>query len=181
MALTFIGDGASNTGLFHETLNMAALYEAPLVVVIENNKYAYSTPLQQATKTPVIAGRAAAYGLPGVEVDGNDVDAVLAVTTEAVTRARAGGGPTLIEAHTMRLLGHAVHDGAEYVPQELLVEWTAREPVRLARERLLAGGITEAALAAIDARCDAEVEDAFTFALSSPWPDPARVTEGVYA
>lgn len=181
VALTITGDGASNAGLFHETLNMAALYAAPFVVIVENNKYAYSTPIDQSMKVPSIAGRAAAYGLPGVEVDGNDVHAVLAATADAVARARVGAGPTLIEAHTMRLLGHAVHDGAEYVPPALLAEWTARDPLRLARERLLANGVTEADIAAVDARCEAEVEDAFAFAFASPWPDPGRVTDGVYA
>lgn len=181
VALTFTGDGASSTGLFHETLNMAALYGAPLVVVVENNKYAYSTPIEQQTKVPSIAGRAVCYGMPGVDVDGNDVEAVLAVTQAAVDRARAGGGPTLIEAHTMRLLGHALHDGAEYVPPELIAEWVVREPVRAARERLLRDGATETQLAGIDARCVAEVEDAFTFAQESPWPDAAHVADGVYA
>ena len=181
VALTFTGDGASGAGLFHETLNMASVFHAPLIVVVENNKYAYSTPLEQSMKVPQVAPRAAAYDIPGVEVDGNDVQAVKAVVGDAVARARAGGGPTLIEAHTMRLLGHAVHDGAEYVPPALLAEWNAREPVRRERERLLASGVPESELMAMDARCEAEVEDAWDFAFASPWPDPAGIAEGVYA
>ena len=129
VALTFTGDGASSTGLFHEVLNMAAVYNAPLVVIVENNQYAYSTPLHQQMKVFDIAGRAGIYGMPGVTVDGNDVEAMHAVAREAVERARRGGGPTLIESKTMRMLGHAIHDGAEYVPAELLAEWQARDPI----------------------------------------------------
>ena len=129
VALTFTGDGASSTGLFHEVLNMAAVYNAPLVVIVENNQYAYSTPLHQQMKVFDIAGRAGIYGMPGVTVDGNDVEAMHAVAREAVERARRGGGPTLIESKTMRMLGHAIHDGAEYVPAELLAEWEARDPI----------------------------------------------------
>ena len=117
VAMTFTGDGGSNAGLYHETLNMAALYSAPLVVIVENNQYAYSTPLREATKVASIAGHASGYGMPGVTVDGNDVEAVYAAARAAVDRARSGGGPTLIEATTMRMLGHAIHDGAEYVPR----------------------------------------------------------------
>lgn len=181
VAMTFIGDGASNTGLFHETLNMAALYEAPLVVVVENNQYAYSTPLDQGMKNADIAGRAAAYGMPGVEVDGNDVDAVHAIASAAVERARSGGGPTLIEANTMRMLGHAVHDGAEYVPESLLEEWAAKDPVRGYRDRLIESGVALAELEAIARRCEAEVQDGIAYAEQSPWPDPTRLSEGVYA
>jgi pyruvate dehydrogenase E1 component alpha subunit len=182
VAMTFLGDGGSNAGLFHETLNMAAAYGAPLVVVVENNQYAYSTPARQTMKVPDIARRADAYGMPGVRVDGNDVEAVHAVAHEAVRRARGGGGPTLIEATTLRMLGHAVHDGAEYVPRELLAEWAARDPVGLCRQRLLAAAIADvAALDAIVQRCEAEVEDAMAFAEASPWPDPARVLDDVYA
>ena len=182
VAMTFTGDGASSTGLFHETLNMAALYNAPLVVIVENNQYAYSTPLSQQMKVPDIASHAASYGIPGLAIDGNDVEVVYAVATEAIARARQGGGPTLIEAKTMRMLGHAIHDGAEYVPLELLAEWAARDPVHLFRTRLLDQGIADPAeLDEIDHRCQVEVEDAVTFAESSPWPDPERVMEGVYA
>jgi TPP-dependent pyruvate/acetoin dehydrogenase alpha subunit len=181
VAMSFAGDGATNNGLYHETLNMAAVYNAPLVVVLENNQYAYSTPLSQATKVTSIARHAAGYGVATVEVDGNDVEAVYAVARAAVDRARAGGGPTLIEAQTMRMLGHAVHDGAEYVPRELLAQWEARDPLRVYREKLTANGTSIEQLEAVDRRCRAEVEDAVAFAESSPWPDPATVTHGVYA
>mgnify|MGYP001823713694 CR=1 FL=1 len=131
VALTYTGDGASSAGLFHEALNLAAVQKAPVVVVVENNQYAYSTPLSQQMAIDDIVERAAAYGMPGVMVDGNDVAAVYAVAKAAVDRARAGHGPTLIEAKTMRMLGHAIHDGAEYVPQTLLDEWEAKDSLRM--------------------------------------------------
>lgn len=182
VALTFTGDGASSAGLFHETLNLAAVQNAPLVVIVENNQYAYSTPLAQQMKIPELAHRAASYGIPGVAVDGNDVEAVYTVVAEAVARARSGGGPTLVEARTMRMLGHAIHDGAEYVPPELLADWEARDPVRTYEARLLAQGVVDQVeLDEIRRRCEVEVTDAIEFAESSPLPEPATVEAGVYA
>lgn len=182
VALTFIGDGASSAGLFHETLNMAAIWNAPLIVIVENNQYAYSTPLSQQMKSPDIANRAAAYSIPGVMVDGNDVEAVYAVTLEAVERARHGGGPTLIEAKTMRMLGHAIHDGAEYVPRELLAAWEARDPVRRYRAFLCEREVTdEDELAELTRRAEIEITDAIARAEASPLPEPATVLDGVYA
>jgi len=182
VALSFTGDGASNAGLFHETLNMAALYNAPWVVLVENNLYAYSTPVAETMKITDIARRADGYGMPGVIVDGNDVEAVYAVTKEAIERARSGGGPTLIEARTMRMLGHAVHDGADYVPAELLAEWEQRDPIRLYDAKLIAEGIADRAeLDEIGQRCQVEIEDAVAFAEASPWPESASVWDGVYA
>jgi pyruvate dehydrogenase E1 component alpha subunit len=181
VAMAFTGDGASNSGLYHEVLNMAGVYKAPLVIVVENNQYAYSTPCQTASCVASIAAHAAGYGLQTTTVDGNDVDVVHAAAAEAVDRARAGGGPSLIEAQTLRMLGHAVHDGAEYVPRELLAAWEARDPVVAYRRKLAAEGAGEQQLEAIERRCRDEVEDAVAFAESSPWPDPATVTHGVYA
>ncbi len=182
VALTYVGDGSASAGLFHESLNLAAVQNAPLVVVIENNQYAYSTPVHQQMRIEDIADRAAGYGLPGVIVDGNDVEAVYSVTKVAVDRARAGGGPTLIEAKTMRMLGHAIHDGAEYVPRELLAEWEARNPVTCYEQRLLDRRDTdETEIEEIKHRCEVEVADAIEFAENSPLPDPQSVAEGVYA
>jgi pyruvate dehydrogenase E1 component alpha subunit len=181
-ALSFTGDGGSSAGLFHETLNLAAVYNAPWVCLVENNQYAYSTPVSEHTKIADIARRADGYGMPGVIVDGNDVEAVHEVVREALGRARGGGGPTLIEAKTMRMLGHAIHDGAEYVPAELLAEWEARDPIQSYAGRLLAEGIADGPeLDEIGHRCEVEVEDAIAFAEASPWPEPASVTAGVYA
>jgi pyruvate dehydrogenase E1 component alpha subunit len=182
VAMSFTGDGASSAGLFHETLNMAALYGAPWVVIVENNQYAYSTPLDQQMKVPDIAGRAAIYGMAGAVVDGNDVEAVYGVVKETVERARQGAGPTLIEAKTMRMLGHAIHDGAEYVPAELLTRWEARDPLRLYEARLLSQGVAgQDELDQIGRRCQMTVEDAIAYAEASPWPDPVTVTDGVFA
>ena len=181
VAMVFTGDGATNTGLYHEVLNMAAIYNAPLVVIVENNQYAYSTPCQTASRVHSIATHAAGYCLKTTNVDGNDVETVHAAAAEAVDRARAGDGPSLIEAQTLRMLGHAVHDGAEYVPRELLAAWEARDPVIGFRRKLSAEGIGDEQLDEIERRCREEVEDAVAFAEASPWPDPATVTDGVYA
>jgi pyruvate dehydrogenase E1 component alpha subunit len=181
VAMVFTGDGATNTGLYHEVLNMAAVYSAPLVIIVENNQYAYSTPCQTASRVHSIATHAAGYCLETSSVDGNDVETVRAAAVEAVDRARAGDGPSLIEAQTLRMLGHAVHDGAEYVPRELLATWEARDPVVGYRRKLVEAGVSDEALTEIEQRCRAEVEDAVAFAESSPWPDPATVTHGVYA
>ncbi len=182
VALTFVGDGGSSTGLFHESLNLAAVQNAPFVCIVENNQYAYSTPLNQQMRIADIADRAAGYGIPGVVVDGNDVEAVYRVTQDAVERARQGGGPTLIEAKTMRMLGHAIHDGAEYVPPALLAEWAERDPIRRYAARLIDDGAADQdELDEIDERCRREVADAVEFAEASPLPDPATVTQGVYA
>jgi len=181
VAMAFTGDGATNTGLYHEVLNMAGLYNAPLVVIVENNQYAYSTPCRQASKVEIISGHAAGYGLQTTAVDGNDVEQVYAAACAAVQRARAGAGPSLIEAHTLRMQGHAVHDGAEYVPRELLAAWEARDPVSCYRRKLAAAPATTDRLDDIERRCRQEVEDAVAFAEASPWPDPSTVTRGVYA
>ncbi len=182
VALTYTGDGASSSGLFHEALNLAALENAPVVIIVENNQYAYSTHVAQQMRNPSIAARAAAYAMPGVEVDGNDVEAVYAVTAEAVARARSGGGPTLIEAKTMRMRGHAIHDGAEYVPAELLAAWEKRDPLDLYTAQLLADGVADAVeLDEIRQRCAVEIADALALAEADPLPDPATISDGVYA
>lgn len=181
-ALTFCGDGSASAGLFHETLNMAALYQAPYVLILENNQYAYSTPVSEQTRVTDLAERATGYGIPAVIVDGNDVEAVYAEVKIALDRARTGGGPSIIEAKTMRMLGHAIHDGAEYVPRELLAEWEAKDPVMRYAQRLVESGVTDRdELDEIDHRAAAEIEDAIDFAEASPFPDPTTVEEGVYA
>lgn len=181
VTLAFCGDGATSTGAWHETLNMSGLFRTPNVWVIENNKYAYSTPLSKQYPIKSLAARAAAYGMPGMEVDGNDAVAVHEAVKEAVARARAGGGPTLIEAHTMRIEGHAVHDDASYVPKELIAEWKERDPIRLLAERLAMAGVDPARLAEIDAANKADVEAAVAAAEAAPAPDPAGMEDEVYA
>ncbi|MBK5267633.1 MAG: thiamine pyrophosphate-dependent dehydrogenase E1 component subunit alpha [Acidimicrobiia bacterium] len=181
VAMTFVGDGGSCSGAFHESLNMAALYNAPFVLIIENNQYAYSTPLSQEMKVADIAGRLPGYGLAATTVDGNDVEAVHAATTDAVERARAGGGPSVIEARTMRMLGHAIHDGAEYVPEALLAEWESRDPVRMFRTRLINSGVPETDLDALDQAAATEIAAAVRVAEAAPLPNPESVSEGVFA
>lgn len=182
VAMTFVGDGSSNTGLFHESLNLAAVHQAPFVLIVENNQYAYSTPLAQQMAIDDIVVRAAAHGVPAEIVDGNDVEAVRTVVEMAVERAREGGGPTMIECKTMRMLGHAIHDGAEYVPTELLAEWSKRDPIlRFERVLLENGVMTEADLTAVANECRQRVAAAVEFAESSDWPDPATVLDGVFA
>jgi TPP-dependent pyruvate/acetoin dehydrogenase alpha subunit len=182
VAMTFTGDGAASAGLFHESLNLAAIERAPCVFIVENNQYAYSTPVAQQMAIEDIADRAAGYGMPGLIVDGNDVEAVFAVAKEAVDRARSGGGPTLIEAKTMRMLGHAIHDGAEYVPAELLATWEVKDPLlRYSAQLVDAGVADEAELEEIDQRCAVEVADAIEWAERAPLPAAESVTRGVYA
>ena len=182
VAMTYVGDGGSNAGLWHETLNMAALYKVPYVLIVENNQYAYSTHVSDQMPIEDIAERAAGYSMPGTIVDGNDVEAVYAATCEAVDRARQGGGPSLIEAKTMRMLGHAIHDGAEYVPRELLAKWERKDPIARFQGKLLAEGVADIEeLNEIRQRAAVEIEDAIEFAESSPYPDPESVEEGIYA
>lgn len=181
VALTFVGDGGTSSGGFHESLNMASVYQAPFVLVVENNQYAYSTPLDQQMRDPDIASRATSYGMPGVAIDGNDIEEVLSTVTTAVERARSGGGPTLIEAKTMRMLGHAIHDGAEYVPEELLSEWEAKDPISRYGARLLELGVNPMRLAEIDSDAYTRIETAVKAALAAPDPEPETVLEGVYA
>ncbi|MFQ5843487.1 MAG: thiamine pyrophosphate-dependent dehydrogenase E1 component subunit alpha [Planctomycetota bacterium] len=182
VALTWIGDGGSNIGDFHEGLNFAGVLQLPLVVVLENNQYAYSTPVRCQTAAKSFVCRAESYGIPGATVDGNDVLAVYETTREAVDRARAGGGPTLIEAITMRMRGHAIHDDAAYVPRELLEHWERRDPILLFGRRLReAGVLDEAGEEALREEVRAEVEAAVEDAMSQPLPDPEGEIDGVYA
>lgn len=182
VAMTYVGDGGSTAGLWHETLNMAALYNAPYVLIVENNQYAYSTHVSDQMPIENIADRASGYDIPGAIVDGNDVEAVYRATCEAVERARQGGGPSLIEAKTMRMLGHAIHDGAEYVPKELLAKWEKKDPVARYQDRLLAEEVADREeLNEIRQRAAVEIEDAIEFAEASPHPEPDSVEEGIYA
>ena len=181
VAMTYIGDGGSNTGDFHEGLNFAAVLDLPVVVVIENNQFAYSTPLKRSLKIRDIASRAQGYGIPGVVVDGNDVLAVYHAAKEAVDRARSDGGPTLIEAKTMRMRGHSEHDDAFYVPKELLEEWSKKDPIQRFETHLRSVGLMEDSLRSeVSRRIEREIEAAVKFAEESPYPDPSELTEGVF-
>jgi TPP-dependent pyruvate/acetoin dehydrogenase alpha subunit len=175
-ALTWFGDGSTSRGDFHEAMNWAGVQKLPVVFVLENNQYAYSTPLdKQFAVDPV--ERAASYGFSGVVVDGNDAEAMFEATFAARERALAGDGPTLIEAVTMRMHGHAAHDDMKYVPIELVEEWRRRDPIERQEERLRTAGVDVDALRASVA---SEIETAAEEALASPMPDPATATEGVF-
>lgn len=182
VALTYIGDGGTSTGDFHEGLNFAAVLNVPFVLVAEHNGYAYSTPTSKQMRVKNIVTRAAAYGIPGEMVDGNDVLAVYEATKRAVERARAGGGPTLIEAKTFRMRGHAEHDDAGYVPKELFEEWKKKDPIERFERHLLASALaTEEDLKGIVEQIDEELNREVDAALASPMPPAERAFEGVYS
>jgi TPP-dependent pyruvate/acetoin dehydrogenase alpha subunit len=175
-ALTWFGDGSTSRGDFHEAMNWAGVQKLPVVFVLENNQYAYSTPLdKQFAVDPV--ERAAAYGFAGVTVDGNDVEAMFEATREARERAISGGGPTLIEAVTMRMHGHAAHDDMKYVPKEQVEEWRKRDPIERQEARLREAGVD---IDALRSEIKASIDEAAETALAGPMPDPADVAEGVF-
>jgi TPP-dependent pyruvate/acetoin dehydrogenase alpha subunit len=179
VAVAFFGDGATNQGYFHECLNFAAVGALPVVFVCENNLYGEFTPMAAVTAGVDIAGRAAAYGMPAAVVDGNDVWAVREAAEEAVQRARAGGGPTLLECRTYRHYGHSKADPAKYRPKAEVEHWLARDPIPRARERLLADGLDEAEIAEVERRIEEQIEGAVASAKAAPYPDPReeRATE----
>jgi pyruvate dehydrogenase E1 component alpha subunit len=182
VAMNYIGDGGSSLGDFHEGLNFAAVHKVPFVLIIENNQFAYSTPtrLQYACKD--LVERAAGYGVHGDMVDGNDILAVYAVCKRAVERARDGGGPTLIEAKTMRMRGHSEHDDHFYVPKELLEEWRQRDPIERFEKYLKTHGLLPDSIRAeIEREVAGEIDEAVEFAEASPLPEGPEATEGVYA
>jgi TPP-dependent pyruvate/acetoin dehydrogenase alpha subunit len=182
VAMAWIGDGATSTGAFHEGLNFAAVQRIPLVVVAEDNKYAYSTPISKQMAIKRIDERAAAYGIPHEFVDGNDMLAVYDAARRMVDRARAGEGPGLIGVDTMRMQGHAQHDDARYVPKALLDEWAARDPLaRLRKVVLERGAGSQKDLNDIDATTRDYAAKEADLAVAEPMPDPATVARGVYA
>lgn len=181
VAVSFFGDGASNEGTFHESLNLAGVWKLPIVFVCENNGYGISVPTWQSTSVEDISVRGQAYNMPGETVDGNDVEAIDAAFERAVARARRGEGPTLIECKTYRWLGHWTGDPQTYRTREEVEEWKQKDPIKRWREKLIAQGVyTEAELDAIDREADEEVEAATQFALNSPNPDPAHVLDDVF-
>jgi pyruvate dehydrogenase E1 component alpha subunit len=175
-ALTFFGDGATSRGDWHEAMNWAGLDRLPIVLVLENNQLAYSTPTERQFAVDPVS-RAAGYAIESVTVDGNDVEAVFAATHAARARALAGDGPTLIEAVTMRMHGHGAHDDARYVPAELLESWATRDPVERYVVALEAAGLDTDA---VREEVAATVETAVAAALQTPMADPARATEDVF-
>ena len=182
VAMGICGDGATSNGRWHEALNVSAIHRLPVVWVVNNNLYAYSTPNPLEFAIPTIAERAAAYGMPGARVDGQDVLEVYRVAHDAVERARAGEGPTLIESLSLRWRGHAGHDPAKYVPKELLDEYmTEHDPVRRFEELLRSHDVVDDdAVKQLDERIETEFREGYEFAQASPFPEPGDVTRGLW-
>src|SRR5439155_478371 len=180
IAMAICGDGATSNGRWHEALNTSAVFRLPVVWVVNNNQFAYSTPNAKEFAVPTIAERGAAYGMPGVRVDGTDVLEVYGVAREAVERARRGDGPTLIEAVSLRWRGHAGHDPAKYVPRELLEHYMlSKDPVKNFEQYLKDQRIvTDEDVAEIQARVEREFEEGHEYALASPFPEPGDVIKG---
>jgi pyruvate dehydrogenase E1 component alpha subunit/2-oxoisovalerate dehydrogenase E1 component alpha subunit len=182
VGLVYVGDGAMSTGAFHEGINFAAVQRLPLVVICENNGYAYSTPSRLQTAARHLMDKAMGYGIAGVRADGNDVIATYEVTREAVERARAGGGVTLVELVTYRRKGHAEHDDQRYVPPAEIAAWEKQDPIDRYLARLRGNAwATEAELAATDARVDGELDHALARCLDEPFPAASTALTGVYA
>ncbi len=177
VAMTWFGEGSTANGQWHEAMNIAGVRKLPAVFILENNQFAYSTPNEREFAVDVVK-RAEGYGFPGVKVDGNDVEAVFYAAAEACERARGGGGPTLIEAETMRMHGHGAHDDMRYVPKELFEVWEKRDPIDRYEKKLADDGIDiEEVRAAVKDELDRETE----WALQQPMPDPAGARDGVFA
>ena len=181
ITVTFFGDGASNQGTFHESLNLASLWKLPIVFVCENNGFGISVPAWQSTSVKNIADRASSYDMPGYVVDGNDVIAVLDTFTKCLERARKGKGPSLLEAKTYRWKGHWTGDPEVYRTREDVAAWMEKCPIKRHREYLLKNKIaTKKELDEIEKQAAADMAEAAEFALSSPEPDPATVMDGVF-
>jgi pyruvate dehydrogenase E1 component alpha subunit len=177
VAMTWFGEGSTANGVWHEAMNLAGVSKLPVVFILENNQFAYSTPNEREFAVDPVT-RAAGYGFPGIKVDGNDVEAVFEAAAEATERARRGGGPTLIEAETMRMHGHGAHDDMRYVPKELFEHWSQRDPIESYERRLSAEGVdVEAVRASVREELEGETE----WALAQPMPDAATARDGVFA
>jgi pyruvate dehydrogenase E1 component alpha subunit len=182
VALTFFGDGATNIGTFHEALNMAAVWNAPVVFIIANNLYGEYSPLRTTTPIDDLARRADPYGMPGIVVDGQDIDLVHATTVEAVERARRGGGPSLLEMKTYRFRGHSRSDPAKYRPEGELDAWKARDPIEILGTRLVAeGAMSSVQQIAIRESTQADIDSAAVRAAASPYPTLEETRRYVYA
>ncbi|MEY2942012.1 MAG: hypothetical protein RLY97_26 [Pseudomonadota bacterium] len=175
------GDGAANIGAFHESLNLAALWKLPVIFMCQNNRYAEHTSFADSNLIENISMRAASYGMPGVTVNGNDPDEIYGAAKVAVERARAGEGPTLIEANTFRFNGHLIGDSGSYIPKEEMEAAKAKDPVPLLRARLLSdGSASEAELAAIEVGFDAQISAAVEAAYAADYPDVAELKRDVF-
>jgi len=182
VGMVYVGDGATSTGAFHEAANFASVQNLPLVIIAENNGYAYSTPVTKQMRVLNLADRAKAYGMPSEIVDGNDIAAVYHSSKRAVDRARNGEGPTLIEAKTFRMRGHAAHDNQSYVARELLDQWRKRDPIDHFEKTLLEGRVAVASeIEEVKARVDRLLDEELQWAESQPMPAPEDALGDVYA
>lgn len=182
VCMVFFGDGATNEGAFHESLNMASIWKLPIVFVCENNKYAMSMDIALSMAVKQVADRASAYAMPAVAVDGNDLPAVAAAARAAIANARIGRGPSLVECKTYRIRGHSKSDRNLYRTKEEIETWREADPIpRLETELLRSGRCTQPELAAIEKAAQLEIDAALEFAKASPEPDPAQLTRDVYA
>jgi 2-oxoisovalerate dehydrogenase E1 component len=183
VSVGFFGDGAVSNGAFHEGVNLATVWDLPVIFVCENNMYATEVPFSKATRNPQVANRGPAYGINSCAVDGNDVLAVYAAAGESIDRARAGGGPTLIECRTYRTRSHA--EGMRdvgYRTRDEVDDWKTRDPIQRLKDHLLAGTLAAAGdLDTIESEVQAQVEEAAEFAKNSPWPDPATATQHIFS
>ena len=181
VAMTYFGEGSTANGQWHEAMNLAGVQRLPVVFMLENNQFAYSTPNDLEFAVDPVE-RAHTYGFPGVTVDGNDVEAVFAAANEAVERARRGEGPTLIECRTMRMHGHGAHDDMSYVPPEMFEEWSQRDPIDLYSKRLVSDhGFGQDEVDAIGEEVKGYIAECAEKALASGMPEPAAAHEGVFA
>ena len=182
VAVTYVGDGAMSTGPCHEGMNFAAVQKLPLLIIAENNGWAYSTPIEKQMAVRDIAVRGKAYGIPAVIVDGNDILKVYQATRAAAARARQGGGPQMIECKTMRMKGHAEHDAANYVPKKTLEAWKKKDPILRFEKYLISKRLmTAKEKATIEARIDKEIRADVEFAEASPFPPPEGAARSVWA
>jgi len=182
VTLCFFGDGATNQGVFHEAVNLAAVKKLPVIYLCENNQYGMSVPFKKASAVKDAAGRAAAYDIPGIIVDGNDIEAVYQVVKEAVKRARQGDGPSLIEAKTYRWLGHSKSDPRVYRTRQEEEEWKQKCPIKRYRQKLInEGTATEEEITKIQEAVEKAIQEALEYALNSPEPKIEEIMDGVYA
>lgn len=170
VVLCFFGDGGTNIGVFHESLNLASIFHLPVIFVLENNQYAVSTPISYSAMVEDLSCRAAGYGMPGITLDGNDAVKIYEAMQEPLKRARSGQGPTLIECKTFRHGGHHINDPAAYVPGEKMAYWKSRDPLIMMRDYLTKAGFTKADMESGEKMVEKELEEAIQFALSSPEP-----------
>jgi pyruvate dehydrogenase E1 component alpha subunit len=181
VAFCYSGEGATSRGDWHEGVNIANVHKLPIVFFINNNQYAYSTPIELQMPVKDVADRAPAYGMPGEVIDGNDILAVYESAKRAVDWARAGKGPYLVEYKTFRMTGHSAHDDAGYVPKEMFEEWAKKDPVdRFEKHLIKTGEMTQDEITEMEGEITALIDDAVEWAENSPYPDPEDCVKGVY-